>query len=448
MKQRKQDFALGMTAIVVLGVFLGTILFIYPALQARGRTVQIHFRHEVGMAPLKRGSAVLLGGSLEVGRVRDVRIVQEPDPNPPAGRQRTVFVVEAELRRNFPLYGNCEITTDQPAIGGSGFVTIISVGTPGVPLPRVIEGQPPQSFAATLGTLSRRLLGEGGIVDHIDQALDPNRTDSAMHKVLISLDDVNSMTRSLRTQLNPEEQKTLLNKFHLILDDLNATTAILRHQMTDGDQEVLLEKLHIALDRLGEGLTEATAMLKEDRPLVKDALTNAEHATRIVDREMLTVLQSELDPANPASLLGKVHAAMNSVNVSLAEVQSMTSTGERMVAVSRPRLEKIMDNFQAMSEQLNQTSLEVLLNPSILLTPPSPQRREQLVVFEAARAFAGAASQLDAATGRLDAVLKTLPESGKLSEADNQELQAIHDAVRAAFQRFEQAEQVLWEKMK
>ncbi len=446
-QQKKQDFALGLTTIILLGLFLGTLLFIYPLFHARGQRVEILFPHTAGMAPLKPGSNVVLGGSLPVGEVRAVTTKTMPATTS-GGSPEIVFSVDVELDRDIPIYGNCEVTTDQPAIGGAGFVTIVSLGTPAVPLTGPIKGQPPQSFSAAIGTLSRRLLAPGGLVDDLTQAADAQTEGSLMFKLLASLDDVNAMTRELRTQLNPRDQLALLGKFQNILDNLQQTTTILREQLKDGDETALLEKLHLALDQLTSGLQQANDMLKEDRPLVLDALTNIAHTTRTVDQELLTTLRNELDPASPTSLSGKAHAAMELLNASLADVRSITSQGDRFIAVSRPALEKTLANFQAMSEQLRLTSQEVLLNPSKLLWGPSTQRQEQLVVFQAARSFAEAASQLDDASGRLEAVLKTLPADGQTSDQDRAELKAIQDAVRAAFQRFDRAQQVLWENLK
>lgn len=53
-------------------------------------------------------------------------------------------------------------------------MVIANVGTPDVPLPPDhIDGLPPQGMAA-FALLSRRLLAEGGLVDRLDTALDPD----------------------------------------------------------------------------------------------------------------------------------------------------------------------------------------------------------------------------------------------------------------------------------
>ena len=163
---------------------------------------------------------------------------------------------------------------------------------------------------------------------------------------------------------------------------------------------------------------------------------------------MLAALRRELDPANPDAILGQLHVAMDRVNGSLHDLQTMAAESERMIVLNRPQVEKTLQNFLDMSEQLRLASQEVLLNPSKLIWGPQREREDKLLVFRAASSFAEAASQLDNAAGRLEAVLKTLPPEGAVTGTDRKEIQAIHDAVQAAFQRFGRAEEVLWEQLK
>jgi hypothetical protein len=139
---------------------------------------------------------------------------------------------------------------------------------------------------------------------------------------------------------------------------------------------------------------------------------------------------------------------MDQVNASLADVRGMTSEGERMVVVGRPSVEKALGNFVSMSEQLRLASQEVLLNPSKLIWGPTREREDKLLIFRAASSFAEAASQLDNAASRLEAVLKTLPADGAPADLNDQELKAIYESVQAAFQRFGRAEEVLWDQLK
>lgn len=446
MSKRRQDFALGLASILFLGLFVATILFLFPIFQEQGRPIVIHFDHEEGMAPLSPGGAVILGGSLQVGTVTNVYPQEIADPN--TGAKRTVFVVETEIRPDVPLYGNAVIATDQPAIGGPGFVSIISVGDPNVPLKQPIAGQPPRSLAASISLLSERILGPKGLLTDLEQVLDPRGGDvSLVRKLLVSLDDVNAMTAALRADLDPHQREALLAKIHAVADDLNATTTAIRRQIAEGDDAALLAKVHAALDHLNHALSDVAGMLQEDRPLVRDTLTSVAHAAGTLDRELIDRLRDQLDPSQPASAAGKLHFAIDQLNAALANVEAATAEGERMVLLSRPTLEQILANFREMSANLNQAGLEVLLDPSRLLAKPGPERRSDLLTFQAARSFAEAAGELDNAVARLDALVRALPTEGPAA-ADRSELQEIQKAVRAAFQRFDQAERALWEQLK
>jgi ABC-type transporter Mla subunit MlaD len=447
MKQHQENFLLGLATILFVTLFIASVLFLYPRMQTGGKIVVIHFEQKDGMAPLKAGNPVLLSDAVQVGRVTDIDIRQLRDgaTTAPASR-RTVFVVRTEVNAEVPLYGNAKITTNQPAIGGVGYVSILDVGTPDVPLKGPIDGLPPLSFAAAISSLSQQLLGPDGLIGHLNMAVDPTGENSLVRKMLVSLDDVNAMTSELRSQMNPQEQAALLAKVHRILDDLNSTTGVLRSELSGANDAALLARVHLALGHLDAGLVEAAEMLKENRPVVRETLENVRHVTNVVDQELLARVRTELDPTNPLTTMGKLHQAMDRVNAALANVQAMTEAGERIVALSQPEIERTLQNFVAMSEQLRQASQEVLLNPSKLIWGPSRGREEQLLVFQAASSFAEAASRLDAAAGRLEAVLRAGNE-GELSPAARKELQAIYNEVQASFQRFGRAEEVLWQQL-
>jgi len=445
MKQRSQDFALGLTTIVVFAVLLGTILFLYPTMRRGGRQIEIHFLHDKGLAPIKKGSPVLLAGSLEVGTVRSVRIAQTTDP---AGKLQTVFIVQAEIQPDVPLYGNCRITTGQPPIGGVGYVAILHVGTPDVPLQQPLQGLPAQSLAAMLESLSTQLLSDDGLVAQLNRAVNPTSEGSLMYKTLAILDDLNAVTRAVREQMSPQERTALLYKVHTLLDNLGAATSALRSEMSRGDDAALLSRLHVALAHLDEALLEGAALVSENRPTVRAALASIENTTRTVDQELVGKLRGEFDPTSPTSLLGKVHLTMDRLNAALENVHHLTVAGQQMVALSRPTLEKILEDVHTVTDNLRHTSQMVNLNPSILLWGPPQFSTSKLAVFSAAKQFADAARQLDEAAARLEAIMQTLPPDGSLGAIERSQLDAIRAALQAAFERFGRAEQLFWEQLR
>ncbi|TWT43616.1 hypothetical protein RAS1_00130 [Phycisphaerae bacterium RAS1] len=452
MTRRNQDFMLGTVILAMLALFLGTFLFLYPLARVGGQLITVHFPSTMYVAPLTAGSPVMISGAIQIGAVKSVALQQVATPQleRAAGGPlvETVIVVIADINENVPLNMDCIFATDQPPVGGGGMLVLLDVGTPGKPLPpgTPIRGQPAASLNAAIGQLSRRLLAPGGMVDRIDVMLDPRSEGSAMFKVYASLNDLNAMTAELRNQLTPSERLTLLGKLNGLLDDLNATTGALREQTSLGNGAGLLTKVHSAFDKVSEGLSEATELLKSSKPPLLGALASIERATATLERDMITPLAAEFRRDDAAALLAKLHVAMDSVTSSLAELEKAAGAGQRLVALNAPAVEETLENVREMSEELRRASLEVRLNPSKLIWGPEPEQKQKTPVFEAARNFAEAATQLDQAAARLEAVWAASESRG--SAAADADLQMIRDAVKASFERFRRAETYLYDKMK
>ena len=46
MKSRQQDFVLGIVFLAFLGLFVGTVLFVYPSLVGETRRITVRFRRQ------------------------------------------------------------------------------------------------------------------------------------------------------------------------------------------------------------------------------------------------------------------------------------------------------------------------------------------------------------------------------------------------------------------
>lgn len=447
MKHRRQDFVLGLVLILMLAVFLGTFLFVYPRFGAPVRTITVRFKHEEGMAPVKKGSPVNLGGAMQVGKVSDVRreIIHNSAPGlPPA---QLVILVDADVDESLPLYRNCQITTDQPPVGGAGAVVILTIGTPeaGIVLD-TIDGLPPQSFAAAIGGLSRRLLAPDGLVDKLTRMLDDRAEGSLANKLSESLSDINRITQSLALQLTPDEQRTLLSKLQLILANLVDMTASLKEQTETENASGMLAKVNASLDTLGAALLEVKSLLTETRAPLVSTLTHVESVSRALDEDIIGKLKRDFDRDDPASLLGKLHASMNNLNVMMANFAEVSESGRTFFVVNRPALDRMIENFKSVSDTLRVGMQEIVLAPWRLLQPPDTELK-RLDVFEAARSFAEAATLLDDTTARLDSILKNAQADERIRASDA-EIKAIRDSLAKAFERYRKAEDFLYEKMK
>lgn len=444
----RDDFILGLTAILLVSLLVGTVLFLSPTFGPATRRITIHFPAREGVAPIKQGSQVILSGVVTVGHVASIEPVEVQVQTPSGVASELMIQVRADVQRDLPLYQDCLITTDQPPVGGNGTVLILDAGSPSKPRlgDEPVRGLPPQSLAAAIGNLSRRMLGPGGLIENIERMLDDRVDGSLTNKISRSLSDVNAMTLVLRTQLDDTAAGTLLSKLHRILDGVNAVTASLRDQTGPDNGSNLLAKLHQLLDRFDAGLQEFTAVATDNRPNIARLTGSLANAAETIDQDLVKRLSAELDRDNPTTLLGKLHAGMDSLNSGLSDVEEIVRVGRQVVVQNRPALDRTVSNFREMSEQLRLTSQELRAAPWRLFYQPTERETREMTLFDAARMFAEAATYLDDAAARLEAVIEAAPAVG--ATATREEAAEVRESLRAAFERFKRAEEFLYERLR
>lgn len=445
--KRKQDFLLGLVVLVMIAGFLGTLMFIYPRFGAATKPIVVQFEHRSGVTPLKPGSVVLLSGAIQVGSVTSVETIVAPSHDPARqGRDDLIIEVKAEVRQDVPLYADCQITSDQPAVGGAGYLVILDIGDPAAgEVSTAIAGLPPQSLAAAIGNLSRRLLGPGGMVENLEQLVDPELEGSLTNKLQVSLGDVNLITSRLAAELEPDQRRALLAKLHLVMDDVNAATTAIRTQLDSEEGASAVTKAHLMLDQLQVGLADAVAMITAARPRVDSTLAHVDNLSKRLDEEISAPLAAEFQRDDPEAMLAKIHAGIEDLNRSLANVAEASDAARSVVTLNRPALQRTIENIRDTSDQLRVGVQEVVLHPWRLFAPPQGEQ-QRIEAFQAARQFAEAAARLDDAAARLEAV--SAAGGGDRVVIGAAELEEIQAALRLAFSRFQSAETYLWEQMR
>jgi ABC-type transporter Mla subunit MlaD len=447
--QRTDEFKLGVTVIVIIALFFGTVIFIGGAAiwGPKTRTVRVYFRHDMSLPTLKNGGDVRCGGqrvgSIESVEMRELPADQVTGKSKKAADDdkglRLAIVVTAEIDRAVGLREDCQITAEGPTLGGSGWLIIRNRGTakplgPDTP----VIGLRPGGLAAVTETLTQ--LG-----DTLSQELDAQNAESLLGKIHRSLSDVNVMTSAVKEQLDASDQKALLAKLHRSVGDINAITGELRHQMDPKADRVALGKMHAALDAVNAGLDEAVAMLKENREPVRDTVAHVRSTARTLDSRIAAAIADQLDVHRHASLLAKVHEDVDRIGESLKDVNAITADVRELLAVNKPAVERTLVNFKETSGHLKAAAKDLRRNPWRLLYQPSDKETREMNVFDAARAFADAATRLDDASVRLEALIAEYPTT---RPADAAELRALQDELQATFEKFSQAEAALWNMLK
>ena len=105
----------------------------------------------------------------------------------------------------------------------------------------------------------------------------------------------------------------------------------------------------------------------------------------------------------------------------------------------------MISNLKETSDHLKAAGKDIRRSPWRLLYQPSVEEAEQANVFDAARSFSEAATQLDDAVTRLQAVSDA---GGPQVIAGDERLAEILEQLQQTFTNFTKAENSLWEQLK
>ena len=178
-----------------------------------------------------------------------------------------------------------------------------------------------------------------------------------MAKVNSSADDVNRMTSSLAAQVNAANPASLLAKFHKSTDDINAMTA-------------------------------------DARPKVEKTLTSIQNTAQQVESI------SKKDVVEILAAMRKVTTDVLKISGNFVQVSEQAKS---IVVVNHDRIDELIENMGQVSDNLKATAKEVRRNPWRLLHKPEKEELHSQNLYDAARAFASGAEDLNAALDKLRA---------------------------------------------
>ncbi len=448
MAKPTNTFALGLTVIVMLALFFGTLVFIGgsdlfgPARNAYA----VRFPASSPLPDEIAAGAPVFCGLLEVGSVDRVshEIERGADDRP----DRLFVRLDIRVDKLVPLRSDCRIVARGPLLGGGGKLVIVDPGLHGQPVTpgAVIDGMPGSTFDAALDTLAGELdpHNPAGLVALVKTELDAGNARSVMAKIHRSVEDLNLITTSLARQMDARDREALLAKLGQILDHVNEATGSLRDELTVQSEEVVLGKLHKGLDTLNADLEAVLAVIQDNRPHIDGTLAGLRRTVDTVEHGIATPLAEQLDVTSDTSLLSKLHVSFDRLNQSLADLTVVTGETRQVLVLNKERLNDIFANVNETSAHLKAASKEIRRSPWRLLYRPSLEETRELNIFDASREFATAAAHLDDSATQLRALLDAY---GGQVAADDPELLAIKARLQETFTRFTEAESTLWKEL-
>lgn len=444
MPAERNTFKLGLTLIVFGVLLIGVLVFLAP--RAGGDLdFVVRFKATDFATPLKDGGQVVCGGTA-VGSIKGLRLLEGQDPD--SGASVLYADVDVAVLEVVDLKRDCRIIPEGQLLGGIGQLRITDRGQ-GQPVQPgdIIMGQPEMDISAITRMLAQQLDPNEptSLLSIIKGQLNPGDERSLLGKIHKSLDDVNAVTQSIENEFDASQKAALLGQLHSILDQVNLMTTALREETDKLQASAISAKLHHALDTVNRALSSAAMLIEDNREDITSTIKHVRGTSEILERQIAARIAEQLDPKAAASLIVKVHAAVDKLDASLSDINTVTDAGQEIVSLNREQISRMVGNLKETSEQLKAASKEIRRSPWRLFYTPSPEELAQANVFDAARAFAEAASKLDDTVVRLQTISSTDPEAianqqQKLSETRQQLQQTISD--------FQKAENALWKELK
>ena len=408
---------------VLLAVFISFLLTDVEF--ARTTRYEIRFPLKQGAPGIEPGSAVSIGGQ-KVGMVTGVDFQYAEDGTGVATGVR----VYARLRSRDVIYENAMVYIERPILGALSSINIASAGTPDVApyqgsSPRLEAdewiagrtasalmaqaGLPPEGFAGLFAKFEELTNKTTKIVDDIGPHVKPG-----MEKVAETLENVREMTASTKERLPVWREQ---------IDSILANS-----RDTSEKFGPLVDKADLLIGDVQASVKTVGQIIDDNAPKVNQIVDDVAATTKHVREKSLV----DLDEA-----FAKAKASIDSLGEAV-------TTLDTLARQETPNIRRMLANGRLASDQLKLLMAELRAQPWRILIRPSTKEIEQQLVYDAARAYADAVSDLRAASETLDALSNadSLPD-----ETRRETLQVLVGELRATFEQYKKAESQLLDRM-
>lgn len=382
----------------------------------------VRFSLADGAAGLRPGSPVTLGGQ-RIGSVTHVDFYREPTSRRPGAVE-----VGVRILADIPLFNDALVVMERPLFGANSVVDFVSAGG-GPGSARLEEGgvirgvlaPPPFLAQAGFGPEQRNALREilDGITDTVkrtNELLDrvAPEVDPAVAEVRETITAARDTATALRDRMERWGGTT-----ERVLGRVEETSDRLPGLVDRTDD--LLDTAKLAVDESREAIERVRDTVDENRPRVDRIFEHTESIVRGVDEEGVPAFLALVEKGTEE--LGRAGDAIARVDGALAE--------------ELPGLRRAMANARLASEQLRLTTVEVRAQPWRLLIRPTTRELERQLMYDSARSYASAVSDLRAASEALEAAIAA--GAGR----DAERMRMLSERLETAFEEYENAEREL-----
>ncbi len=411
---------MAVAAVVVLVLVVGWETWFTPH-----QVIHLHF----DAAPnIKIGSPVQLAGH-PVGRVTDIALKQVPCP-PEREHEGTCYVVEVtgSLPKSYTVCQNAVVTIQQALVGQSAIINIVDVGY-GAPVTEPLKGRRTSPFAdaaSQLGIGEAEKQNVAGILENLRE------TTGRIRKNLPEIIEKLKTTGANLAEVSADVKDTL-KRIDAILEEnrTNLKEAVANTRDLTADAK---KKAGQTLGALKTASGKINAILDENRGPLKDTVANARDLSAD-GKALVKKLDGGVD-----DLLPKVKTASENLKQGLDDFKIIADDAKALIATQKANLATTAQNLRETSEHLRALSKEVRRAPWRLFAKPDKEEVESINLYDTARAFAMAATDLESASDTLQVMLEA-KEKGVA--VDEEMLKAMAESLQKTYEKYRKAEEAL-----
>ncbi len=388
----------------------------------------VHFTIAQGAMGIKIGSPVLLGGQ-PVGKVSGVTIV----PDSGTGRVRGGSIdVAVQVDAQYVLYDNALFYLEKPLLGSLTSINIASMGVKELvkgdqqigPGPELASGEriagsiAPPSFLADAGVGSEQVLDLKQIIAQAKEAVEKinGLIDGNSELVTGTLTDIRGAAKDARGAVKEATDKVpdWTKRIDSILASADTTAA---------DFPKLKDKIGTLIDDGGHLIGDARSLINDNRSQIDAFIDNLDVAAATV--------RENIDP-----LAKQAREAMSSF-------ESLSTRLDTIVSTESPSIRRTLANARLASEQLKLTMMEIRAQPWRLLVQPDTKEIQEQLLYDSARSYAEAVSDLRAASESLESTIG----QGAQAPGGVEEILDRKKELDAAFVKYRETEKKLFEQL-
>jgi len=410
---------------VVLAVITSFVLADISFKRSHEYIVQFSIRD--GATGLSPGAAVRVGGQPQ-GKVESIHVEADPDTG------EYVVNTVISLRADIELFEDAWAYLEVPLLGTASTLNIPYLGTgevasPQGSSPRLEPGETlhgsvaPPAFLANAGfgpdqrlQLQRMFESAELALRRIGEALD-----SLTPRIEPVADDVEATVASARRSVERVEGD--IDRW-----SGSISTTLGNVEAASADLGPMTEDAKIVLADAKELIRSGRAVIDDNRPRIDNIIANADGAAARLNEEWMPKGSELIDAAKAGA----------------EEFADVAESTKGLLVEQRPNIDRSLANLRIASDQLKFLAIEARAQPWRLLHRPDTKELENQLLYDSARSYAVAVSDLRVASEAMDSLIAAAQSSGDL---DPDHLQSMRARLQEAFEKYARAEADLLDRM-